>query len=90
MKLTKKQKEIISLMREGWELGFRRGMVRPSYPSRRYWIQQGGIGSGGKSIRLKEKTVDAIAQKGLIKITTENYGSIKYGLTELSKTCQLT
>jgi len=74
VKLTKKQAEVISLMREGWGLAFRHGMVRPSMPRKLIWMQQGGIGRGGKSIKVKEVTLMGLAQKKLIERVDANTG----------------
>jgi hypothetical protein len=89
VKLTKKQAEVISLMRQGWGLAFRHGMVRPSMPRKHIWIQEGGIGKGGTSIKIKEVTLTGLAKNKLIERTDNNFLDTNYQLTELGKTCSI-
>lgn len=89
VELTKKQAEVISLMRQGWGLAYRNGMVRPSYPRKSIWIQEGGIGKGGKVIKIKDVTLMELAQKKLIERTDVKFSDTNYQLTELGKTCSI-
>jgi hypothetical protein len=86
LKLSDKQKEIISLMKEGWEIGQEYGYSSSA------WMQEGKIGYGGKSINLKFNTVDALKDKKLIcEVQRENkrLSLHCYTLTELGKTIEL-
>jgi hypothetical protein len=89
VKLTKKQAEVISLMRKGWGLAYRHGMVRPSMPRKHIWIQEGGIGKGGTSIKVKEVTLMELAKNKLIERTDNKFLDTNYQLTELGKTCAI-
>jgi hypothetical protein len=88
LKLTKKQKEIISLMQNGWELGVQTGrMVRTSLPlSDKYYLQQGGLGKGGKTKRIAYVSFLKLLNSGFI---TPTYNRISSSLTELGKSLKL-
>ncbi len=83
MKLSKTQKEVIQLMREGWQAGWTVG-IKP-----RTRIQNGGIGKGGESKTLNSNTFFSLIDKKLIEQTGERYPSKKYDLTELGKSIDL-
>ena len=70
--LSKTQKEIVNLMRNGWELG---GSMSGSGGD---WIQKGGLGKGGDSKNVNANTTFALYKKGVIcrglrKFPTEHY-----------------
>lgn len=89
VKLTKKQTEVISLMRKGWGLAFRHSELRPSVPRKHIWMQEGGVGKGGACIKIREVTLMELAQKNLIQRTIVNANGQDYQLTELGKTCTI-
>jgi hypothetical protein len=60
MKLSKTQSMVIDHMKNGWELGISHGM------DSRAWLQEGGIGRGGKAITVSMATVWALRKLGLI------------------------
>ena len=65
--------EIITLMQDGWQLGTSAG--RMGCP-RSTWIQQGGLGCGGKTKNVHYSTLKAMLRKGLIVADEKrpNYG----------------
>ena len=65
MKLTAVQQKILDLMDDGWELGESMGL-NPNA-----WIQQGGLGRGGKAQEVRLSTLFGLEQKGLIKVVEE-------------------
>lgn len=62
-KLSIKQKEVIQLMKQGWELG----QLNASTPlPKRYWLQEGGLRKGGKTKNIRETTVYSLIRLGLL------------------------
>lgn len=60
MKLSKVQKEVVQLMKEGWELGSFTG-------SRcRIWLQKNGLGRGGKTKSISHATLRVLKEKRVI------------------------
>lgn len=84
MKLSEKQKAVIKAMREGWELG-----KSTSSLSGRAWVQENGIGRGGKSIDMNIRTFLFLRNKQLISSKGYFFPVTRYELTELGKTIQL-
>lgn len=82
-KLSKTQKEVVRLMREGWQVGKSVG-IKP-----RAWMQNGGIGRGGESKTLNSNTFFALLDKKLIHETAEKYSIKKYDLTDFGKSIEL-
>lgn len=78
MKLTSKQQEVLDMMASGWELG------SSTTTDGHAWIQQGGIGKGGKSKNVHTGTVQALYDRKLI---TQKYGfpASTYTLTDLGR-----
>jgi len=58
------QKEVLEMMRSGWELGQSTG-VRDN----RCWLQQGGVGRGGEAKDVHSGTVKALLRRKLIHFT---------------------
>lgn len=54
--LTKGAQEVLTLLQSGWELG-----VRSQLLGRRVFIQNGGIGKGGESRKVREAVYQALA-----------------------------
>jgi hypothetical protein len=79
MKLSKAQKEIVDLMKDGWELGHSRGMHT------RTWIQKGGVGRGGDTKSISVSTFHILLDKKLVELSIESFPTSKYNLTELGK-----
>lgn len=75
-KLTPKQKEIIELLKDGWELGKSEGLTP------RVWIQKGGISKGGESKDLRIDTFISLINSRAIIISEEGFPISKYKLTE--------
>ncbi len=91
IRITPNLKETIKLMREGWGLG-KSHSFHTSSPKIRVWIQQGGIGKGGKSKNLRKQTIGSLLLLDLIKAgETAPYGTntTEYHLTEKGKSIQL-
>lgn len=74
--LTGKQKEVLKLMADGWELGLDIGI------SGRYWMQQGGCGKGGESRNLHTNTIYFLIRKNMISRTKREFPLEHYALTE--------
>ena len=74
MELSATQQRILNLMANNWELGKHYGV------NTRYWIQQGGLGRGGKSENLKGSTVRKLLYAGLITGLKTDTFTTKYEL----------
>lgn len=83
MKLSETQKQIISLMREGWELGASHTFTGWA------WMQKDGLGKGGESRNVKSNTFFALIKLNLISCPERHFPHSKYELTELGKTVKL-
>ena len=59
-KLSPAQQNILNKMANGWELG-----VSHSIGARRCWLQQDGIGEGGKSEDVRYSTMEVLFERGL-------------------------
>lgn len=79
MTLSKRQREVIDLMGEGWELARSMGF------DCRYWIQKGGAGYGGESKNVNANTGYSLYKKGLIEVNVIKYPRETYKLTDKAK-----
>ena len=78
--LGKRQKEILHLMANGWELGKDMG------PSGHYQIQKGGLGKGGQTKHdISSDTCFALYKKGYISSRYEKFPREAFELTQLSR-----
>ena len=76
MKLSPVQQKVIDLMKQGWEMGV--SMTMDS----RVWLQEDGVGRGGKSQKVNANTFFSLCSKGLIELKAQSFPTSKYGLTE--------
>jgi len=60
MKISPKQRELLMLIGDGWEIGISTGF-KP-----RAWIQKGGLGRGGEAKDVHFNTFHSLRVKGLI------------------------
>ena len=74
MKLSKVQREVVELMKRGWELG-----CSTSFDSR-CWMQKDGLGRGGETKDVRSSTVFALHKKEVIILTNRGFPIRKYGL----------
>lgn len=79
MKLSKHQKYILELLKNGWQIGHSKGL------NSRYWIQENGVGKGGKAIDLKVNTFMILYENKFITKTHEGYPTDKWDISELGK-----
>lgn len=82
MKLSEKQKMVIQLMRDGWQLGFDR-------LSNRSWLQKNGLGRGGETAEVKRSTLQSLRKHELIVNGGHKYPVTQLMLTEKGKSIQL-
>lgn len=83
MKLSPKQKEVIRLMREGWEL-------RQFYQFRNaYWLQATGCAGVGSSKEITDKTAMALLTRKMIQEAKCDERLRTYTLTDLGKTIEI-
>lgn len=76
MRLGEKQKEILNLMNNGWELG--RNLTMQG----NYWLQKGGCGRGGETKHdISPDSVHGIYKKGLIRVNKKSFPLETYELT---------
>ena len=73
-KLSKRQQEVVDLMREGWALCLLSAMTNSA------WLQKNGCGKDGEAKRLNLNTFYALLDKGLIKIKHDGYPTRCYQL----------
>lgn len=78
-KLSETQREVLRLMSEGWELGSTGGF-KPSW-----WLQEGGIGRGGKTKDVRSTTHLSLLGLGLIEQAAHKFPFTYYRLTEKGK-----
>ncbi len=74
MKLTQKQKDVLQLMWEGYELGY------DSF-GERAWLQLGGCGYGGYAINLRANTFNSLIANNLVSVKAKGYPTTTYQLT---------
>lgn len=79
IKLSDKQKEVIRLMREGWELAKSRTFKGRS------WLQKNAIGKGGETKYLHRSTFITLYERKLIE-GEYSFPTSKFTLTEIGKT----
>jgi len=76
MRLGKVQKNIISKMADGWELGKDQGLHG------HWWIQEGGLGRGGNAIQgLPPLSLHSLWKNKVIIETKEGFPTEHFGLT---------
>lgn len=73
--LTPRQREVLRLMANGWELG-----CDPGYRGRK-WLQRGGIGSGLDTRPVHGQTLDALSHRLLVRQCGTHAGIMLYELT---------
>jgi len=78
-KINEKQLHILKLMNTGWELGLDINMVGT------YWIQEGGLGRGGKTEYPHANTIYSLYKNGYVKSITRVFPVDHYGLTDKAK-----
>ena len=71
--------EVITLMREGWELG--RSMSFDGSA----WLQKGGWGKGGETRDVWSNTMQSLYRSGLIELESEKYPTARYRLTDFGR-----
>ena len=76
-KLTKAQQDVIDKMKNGWELGRNTSFFSAS-PC---WIQEGGIGYGGKSQNVSLSTFMVLWNMELIESNSSSFPTETYHLT---------
>ena len=79
IKINAKQLEVLTLMNNGWELGYASGRDYSHH-----WLQKGGCGHGGESKNVNSNTAHALYNRKLI---TQHYSfpTSTYTLTEEAK-----
>lgn len=78
--MSRSQQDVITKMKEGWELGrSTMGVYRSSNP--RCWLQKGGLGKGGETQHISLATLWALLDRKLIK-QIDDFPTIRYILTE--------
>jgi len=85
IKLSPKHKEVVRLMREGWQLAAYRAM----FAIIGCRIQKGGIGSGGRGWKVNMKTIEVLCVNGIVIPGETTQVDIIYKLTKIGKTIQL-
>lgn len=78
-KLSPTQKNVITLMRQNWELG-----CSHAY-GERTWLQFGGIGKGGKSKDIRSSTLKSLKAMNLIVLDRKESGFSIYALSDTGK-----
>lgn len=79
MKISKAQQRVVTLMEEGWELGW------SSSIGGRIWLQKNGVGRGGETERVLPATAMALIKAGIIVCDKPSFPTSKYRLTNTSK-----
>lgn len=77
VKLTPTQQRVVDLMEQGWELGC--SMTIDGKP----WIQQGGLGKGGKTEKVSIATLDGLLKKKVIQMAYRRFPTTAYCLAEM-------
>lgn len=75
-KMTRLQANVIEALKNGWELGKTHGI------NRRWWIQQGGLGRGGKSFDIHANIIEGLKKRGLIEEKEFGFPISRWGLVE--------
>ena len=81
MNLSPAQQKVIDLMKDGWELGMSQTIGTIGVCK----LQQGGIGRGGKTQRVRRDIVYHLERRRLIKRTGEFFPTQVFALTEKGK-----
>lgn len=76
MLLTRLQMNVIDALKNGWELG------HSSTADGRWWLQQDGLGRGGKTIDVHANTAFALLKRGLIEQKRYGFPTSLWGLVE--------
>ena len=79
MKLSKRQQEVVDLMKAGWEMGHNGGI------SSRCWLQRDGCGHGGPTKEVNDNTFYALYKRGLITVKKSGFPTSTWKLKEESK-----
>jgi len=74
MKLSPAQQTVIDLMSDGWQLGRDMGFQGTC------WLQQGGVGRGGKTKPVSSATLMALYREGIIVPVDYHWPMEKFGL----------
>ena len=76
IKLTKRQSEVVELMKKNWELGVYGGF------SEFQMLQKGGLGRGGETKKINWKIIENLRKEGIIKVdeTYREANSVRYVL----------
>lgn len=74
MKLSKTQEEVVSLMKEGWEMGHSMTMDGNT------WIQKNGVGRGGECKTVYANTYAALSRKGFLECISEEFPTMRFHL----------
>ena len=72
--LSKVQQHVVDLLGQGWELGVAQG-IDP-----RAWLQQGGLGRGGKTEDVRSNTLYALWKRGAIVLKSDKFPTTRYEL----------
>lgn len=75
-KLSKVQVEVLEKMANGWKLGRSASIINS-----RAWLQNGGCGRGGESLKVSSATLKALMNAGLIVRDTFKYPTQTYSLS---------
>ena len=78
-KPTKKQMEVLTLMNEGWEMGFSNTM------NSRVWLQKNGVGRGGESMDVHINTFNGLHLRGLVRRKEYKFPTSEYVLTDAGR-----
>jgi hypothetical protein len=81
-KLSANMKDVIELIRKGWELGMSRRYLRTSHP---YYLQKGGVGKGGQTKTIHSRTVHGLLDRRLVVHKETDLCWLKYELTDLGR-----
>lgn len=79
MKLSKVQQHVIGCMKDGWELGVM------TDANGGCWLQQGGLGHGGKSETVSSATLYALLRMELVAFDEYHFPTRKVNLTNAGK-----
>lgn len=76
MKLSKTQIKVLSLMRDGWEMGASDGLYFT------IWLQKNGVGRGGPTEKVNGRTFISLEERKLIKTSKNGYPTKKYVIAD--------
>ena len=75
-RLSLTQQRVLDLMRTGWELGVSRTIDGSC------WLQEDGIGRGGKTETVSISTFQVLWRRGLLKTQDRDFPSERFVLVE--------